>query len=131
MNSFPPENRIRKTAEFQVCYSAGARAGDDQLLLFGRFNGLDVTRLGVSVSKKHGNAVARNRRKRLIREAFRIEQNSLPSGMDLVVVPRRNPAPTLAGYRRSLSRLAARVLRRLQNSDGVNGRQSSKSDSKG
>ncbi len=47
-------------------------------------------RLGVTVSKRYGNAVARNRFKRLIREAFRIQQYRLPPGLIIHVSPRSN-----------------------------------------
>jgi len=51
--------------------------------------------LGVTVSKRFGNAVARNRFKRLIREAFRIHQYLLPPGLMIHVSPHPNtPAPT-------------------------------------
>ncbi|BAM04869.1 ribonuclease P protein component [Phycisphaera mikurensis] len=56
-------------------------------------NGLGFHRLGVSVPKKAGNAVARHRWKRLVREAFRLNRHAWPGGYDLVVVvrPCRHP----------------------------------------
>ena len=51
-----------------------------------RENGLKITRLGITVSKKTGNAVKRNKVKRLVREYFRLNQNTLPSGHDIVFV---------------------------------------------
>ncbi len=47
------------------------------------------TRLGVTVSRKVGSAVIRNRIKRLIREAFRLQRHRLPQTLDLVVVAKR------------------------------------------
>ena len=46
----------------------------------------EPTRLGVTVSRRVGNAVVRNRLKRLIREAFRLQQWDLPASLDIVVV---------------------------------------------
>ncbi len=48
------------------------------------------TRLGISVSKKVGNSVIRHRIKRLIKEAFRLNQQHLKKGYDIVVIARQN-----------------------------------------
>jgi ribonuclease P protein component len=84
------------------------------MVVFGAENGLPYARLGLSVSRrKFGTAVARNRVKRLLREAFRLSKGELPVGIDLVIVP-RGPKLTFAAARTSLSTLAQAVARRLK-----------------
>ena len=81
--------------------------------MFADRNGLSYTRLGLSVSRKLGGAVARNRWRRLLREAFRRCRTQLPPGIDLVAIPRQGVTPELAALLASLPRLAARVARKL------------------
>ena len=110
---FMKEQKLRRPAEFKRVYDGGAKAGDDRLLVFALANDLGVTRVGLSVSKKHGGAVKRNRIKRLLREAFRLGQHELPAGFDLVLIPRPNAAATLADFRKSLAGCARRAVKRL------------------
>lgn len=111
---FTRAHRIRSGRDFARAYERKQRAGDDVLLVFGCENGLSHPRLGLSVSRKVGGAVVRNRWKRLIREAFRLSQHRLPCGVDLVVLPRPEAKPTLESVRDSLDGLARKVSRRLR-----------------
>jgi len=105
--------RIRKSNEFKRVYQRRVRASDQRLLVYACENGLPHPRLGLSVSRKVGNAVVRNRWKRLLREAFRLNLARLPSGVDLVVIPKVSPAPPLPEVVASLCGAARRAARRL------------------
>src|SRR5262245_20921175 len=89
---FPKELRIRSQADFDRVYAARVYAADDVLVVNGSLNGGEHSRLGLSVSRKVGNAVTRNAWKRRIREAFRLSREQLPSGIDLVVRPQQGAA---------------------------------------
>ncbi|MGD9855041.1 MAG: ribonuclease P protein component [Planctomycetaceae bacterium] len=111
--SFPKSKRLRRAADFDRVYARKARAGDPALLIFADSNPEGETRIGLSVSKKHGNAVRRQRIKRLLREAFRLEQHNVPAGLDLILIPRVDSGAALSDYRSSLLRLSRRLSRQL------------------
>ncbi len=105
--------RIRSGDDFKHIYGLQQRAGDGFLLVFAARNDLGLTRFGLSVSKRHGNAVCRNRLKRLMREAFRLSQKKLPEGLDLVLIPRQNAQASLEDFCGSLVSIARRLNRKL------------------
>lgn len=112
--SFPREHRLRSPLDFARVYERNVYATDDLLVANACENGLAHSRLGLSVSRKVGNAVVRNRWKRVLREAFRLNREKLPSGMDLVLRPRRGAVPDFHALLESLPKLAGRVAKRLQ-----------------
>ena len=77
--------------------------------MHGAPNGLDRSRLGLSVGRKLGTAAARNRAKRLVREAFRLDQALWPPGLDYVVGVRSPSEPALDQLRPLLLDLARAV----------------------
>ena len=86
---FPREVRIRRPSEFQAIAKLGRRSASGAFVMLVRPNPAYVrARLGVTVSRKVGNAVVRNRVKRRIREWFRRDGHSLVPGCDIVVIAR-------------------------------------------
>ena len=85
---------MRRRADFLLCYDAGRRHYTKQFVLFVRTrDDGGAWRLGLAVTRKTGCAVVRNRVKRVVREFFRLHQMGLPSGRDIVVVPKRTLEP--------------------------------------
>jgi ribonuclease P protein component len=111
---FRPQQRLRTPAEFQRVYRARVTAADGSMVVYGLPNDGPYARLGLSVSRKVGNAVVRNRWKRILREAFRLQTANLPPRIDLVIVARSVAPPTLAEAMASLVKLATDVASRLE-----------------
>lgn len=84
--SIPKNQRLTSNQQFKSVLDRGRRAGDGLLTLYVAPNRCERARLGVSVGKSSGNAVVRNRLKRLLREAFRLSQDRIPSGFDYVLM---------------------------------------------
>jgi ribonuclease P protein component len=106
------ELRLRSKLQFDALYASGKRVDDRFFGLRVRPNGLGFPRIGLAVAvKTAGNAVKRNRLRRLVRENFRLIQHELPA-VDIVVAAKfpaaEAPAATL---RASLATLWQRVIR--------------------
>ena len=112
----PRRRRLSRSAEFDRVYREGRSHAGRHLVLyfFPRERGEEAPRLGLSVGRKVGGAVERNKVKRLLREAFWASEQSLPGGHDFVVVARSEAAAFveregLAGVQAELDELLAKA----------------------
>ena len=80
--------RIKKNSQFRFIYSRGKSYSNDKLVLYIFRNKKNINRIGLSVSKKVGKSVLRNRIKRLIREGYRLNKNMYKRGYDLIFIAR-------------------------------------------
>jgi ribonuclease P protein component len=78
--------RLKKQADFQKLFQKGKRAFTSSFTLIYRPS--EKMRMGISIGKKHGKSVQRNRIKRLIREAFRNTQGEMEGKYSLVIIPK-------------------------------------------
>jgi ribonuclease P protein component len=110
--------RLSRSADFDRVFRHGRSHASRELVLyvFPREESIPPTppRLGLSVSRKVGGAVQRNRVKRLLREAFALEGSELPAGTDAVIVARHEARALaeregLEGIRTALADLIARA----------------------
>jgi ribonuclease P protein component len=109
---FPWRHRIVKSSDYRFLYNAGRRLDAGKFVLFGRPNELGYHRLGLTVSRKVGGAVVRNRIKRLFREIFRRFSADIPCHYDLVVNARRGCAKvSFAVLREEFLSAARRICR--------------------
>ena len=113
---FRPWHRIRKGWEFRRCYRGGGRARGDYVSVVVVRNEHQHARLGLSVGKKLGHAVRRNKIKRIVREAFRQlrwELEARAGSVDLVVIPNvREGKYPLAEVMNELPRLVELAAKR-------------------
>ena len=108
------EERLHYGRDFRRCLTAGARAQGGSIVVHLAANPLGLTRVGVRISRRSGNAVRRNRIRRMVREAFRLTKHELPRGFDMVVMPRVPwNEPGLEALKKDLAEAARRAVERL------------------
>ncbi|HMC90067.1 MAG TPA: ribonuclease P protein component [Gemmataceae bacterium] len=117
--AFRPAEHLRRPADFRRVYERHRSASDAMLIVYACENGLPYLRLGLSVSRKIGGAVQRNRLRRLYREAFRLTRHEMPAGFDLVLIPRSGEEPALQELLRALPRLVKQAARKLGKEAGA------------
>jgi ribonuclease P protein component len=107
--TFTKRERIRGKSDFERLRRSGKKFTDGIFLAVILTNDVGLSRLGIAVPKRVGNAVTRNRIKRLIRETFRLNRESIGASIDLLVVVRRPPdILTLGEFQHRILCLVAR-----------------------
>ncbi len=112
-NTFRPHEHLRRPSDFRRVYQDRCSASNQFLLIYACKNDLLYSRIGLSVSRKVGPATHRNRLRRLYREAFRLLKADLPTGLDLVLIPRMPETPSLEELKQTLALLTGQLAKRL------------------
>src|SRR6266702_5177138 len=116
--AFRPAEHLRRPTDFRRTYDRRRSVSDSWLIVYACENGLPHLRLGLSVSRKVGQATHRNRLRRLYREAFRLTRHEMPTGLDLVLIPRKSEEPPLEELKRSLPKLVQQLARKMAKDAG-------------
>lgn len=113
--TFPRRMRLLKPADFSRVYDCRQSAAAGPLVLYAAANAADTAaiRLGLSVSRRIGNAVVRNRWKRRLRETFRVVRPGLPVGNDFILVVRSGEPPSGAEATERLGNTIASLAMRV------------------
>jgi len=89
MQTLMPAKTLKNTGEFKKVYSRGRYAADDLFVVYALANEADFNRLGLSINKKVGKAVVRNRVRRWLKESYRTHfEENIKRGYDFVIVAR-------------------------------------------
>lgn len=89
MYKLPKQRILRKNKQFQGIYQHGKSYANRYMVLYVMPNANTETKVGFAAGKRLGNAVTRNRVKRLLRETYRLNQQQLKPGFDLLIVGRK------------------------------------------
>jgi ribonuclease P protein component len=91
--AFRRAEKVTNKSSYRIIYEQGVRRSSRFFTIITCGNSMGTRRLGITVTKKTGNAVFRNRTKRLIREFFRRNKDLFPAGHDVVVMAKKNLPP--------------------------------------
>lgn len=107
--TYSRSKRLGGRGTFKSIRDTGVRESRGPLTVWGIPNDLGHSRIGISIGRPVGNAVRRNRIKRLLRESFRLMQHDLPRGYDVVIGVRAHEPLILAEYQKLLTAILVRV----------------------
>lgn len=110
---FPKAARLKNSDRFTAVIRKGGFAADETLVVHVSPNDSSLTRFGITIPRRTGNAVVRNRWKRLIRESIRHCRADLPKGYDIIIRPKRDAEPRHQSIMRGLPKTIRRAIRRL------------------
>lgn len=108
---FNRQNKLKKNKQFQAVYKTGKSFANKYLVIYVLPNKSSKCRVGFAAGKRLGSAPKRNRAKRLLREAFRLNQHRLKSGFDLIFIAR---APLIGLDYDSVSRIFNDIIIRAR-----------------
>jgi ribonuclease P protein component len=123
---FPATCRLSGKRAFSAVFEHRVRRSAGPLTVYARPNELAWSRLGLSISRRAGPAIQRNRLKRLLREAFRVSRPGLPKGFDWVVVVRGHEPMGRGDYEAVLKRLTEKLANPAPSGVSGSGAQDSK-----
>ena len=92
--------RLKKQTDFQKLFQKGKRVFSPSLTMI--YVKSDRTRMGISVGKRHGKSVKRNRIKRLLRESFRLTQDEMQGTYSIVLIPKVSDEYDFSTFKRHL-----------------------------
>ncbi|MCG3137682.1 MAG: Ribonuclease P protein component [Phycisphaerae bacterium] len=108
---FPRKFRLIRQTDFSRIYQQRCRQQGQLATIYIAANGLEQCRLGLSVGRRLGGAVVRNRHRRLIREAFRLLRAAQQfPGFDVIVIPHSTQPPTRVEYQDVLQEFLPRLI---------------------
>jgi len=118
VNRFGKRDRVKSGDDFTEIIRGGAFAADEVLVVNVRRRDVEkaasFSRIGITIPKKTGPAVVRNRWKRWIREAFRTQRHQIPVGLEIIVRPKRDAVGSFEAIAKSLPAAVRRASRKLK-----------------